>query len=507
APDLLRFQPDMVLIYTGHNEFYGPDGIGASWIEKQIPSLTSLKYSTRNLRLMSFTRNFLRSAFRQNTPAPDFNLMRQVSRENQVDQSSDDAARVLKNFARNLQIIIQTFSGKGIPVIISDVTSNLLFPPFASLSQGDTAGIGTAVLLARQAASAADAQQIAHRLAPLLRSNPFHADLLYCRGMLELMQGNETAASGFLQSARDRDALAFRAPASINQVIHATARRTGIPCLPADSLFTAALPDLPSYSGLFWEHLHPTPKGYYDLAGRFLDEILNSGRLGIVSSLRPLPFDNDSLSLCWLDLAFGDISISNLTSKWPFRDYHVTPLVLNSEDEQLRAAVQEVYEQKAVWDAGCYKTAALFARQGRLREAQTTYDAVLEEYPYNFYAHYLLGSLLNQKGEHAAAFSHYAQSVSSNPRYPFALLDFGLLKVNMGRFDEAIGHFNSALAVIPSSEEPALRANIYYGLAAASANKKDFQTALADIDQALALKPTYNDALALRAQIQSFRQR
>ena len=29
APDLLAFRPDLVLIYMGHNEYYGPDGIGA----------------------------------------------------------------------------------------------------------------------------------------------------------------------------------------------------------------------------------------------------------------------------------------------------------------------------------------------------------------------------------------------------------------------------------------------------------------------------------------------
>jgi Tfp pilus assembly protein PilF len=42
---------------------------------------------------------------------------------------------------------------------------------------------------------------------------------------------------------------------------------------------------------------------------------------------------------------------------------------------------------------------------------------------------------------------------------------------------------------------------MYYGLAAAYANKKEFPTALSNIESALTINPRYPDALALRAQI------
>ena len=504
APDILRFEPDLILIYTGHNEFYGPDGIGASWLEKQFPSLTALKYKTRDLRLMTAARNLLRSAVQNTAPPSDFNLMKQVSRESHVDVASSDAARVLKNFSRNLHSIVNIFSEEHIPVVLSDITSNLLFPPFASESDGDTSGIASAITLAQQTSSPEDARRVSSRFASLLRAHPRDASLLYWRGMLEMVQGNDDAALSYLRSARDHDALAFRAPAAVNDIIHSVAHDLRVPCLPADSLFTSAFADPVVYSGLFWEHLHPSPKGYYTLASLFLREITSRGLPGKIFVQAPLPFDNDSLSLCWLDLAFGDLSITNLTSKWPFHDYHVTPLVLNSEDGQLRSVVKDVYEQRMVWDAGCYKSAALFAKQARYREAETTYDAVLEDYPYNFYGHYLLASLLNHQGKHLAAIEHYEQSIASNPRYPFPLLDLGLINVNMGNFDLAIQRFNAALAAIPAGDEPALRANIYYGLAAAYANKKDFSAAQQHINKALQIAPDYHDAVMLRAQIDQF---
>ena len=52
SSQLVAFQPDLVLLYAGHNEFYGPDGVGASFVEKHLPFLTPLKYKLRDLRLV-----------------------------------------------------------------------------------------------------------------------------------------------------------------------------------------------------------------------------------------------------------------------------------------------------------------------------------------------------------------------------------------------------------------------------------------------------------------------
>ncbi|HEX7573178.1 MAG TPA: hypothetical protein VF514_08790, partial [Bacteroidota bacterium] len=34
---LFELQPDLILLYVGHNEFYGPDGVGASLLERHFP--------------------------------------------------------------------------------------------------------------------------------------------------------------------------------------------------------------------------------------------------------------------------------------------------------------------------------------------------------------------------------------------------------------------------------------------------------------------------------------
>jgi hypothetical protein len=134
APELIAFEPDLVLLYTGHNEMYGPDGVGVSFLERQIPFLITLKYSFRNLYSVSYLRKVLRSQTEKENRSSDNTLMKQVSKESRVSLSSSDTRRVFNKFYNNLDGIAKIFALHNIPMIVSDVASNLTFPPFASAS-------------------------------------------------------------------------------------------------------------------------------------------------------------------------------------------------------------------------------------------------------------------------------------------------------------------------------------------------------------------------------------
>ncbi|HAL55785.1 MAG TPA: hypothetical protein DCP63_04730, partial [Bacteroidetes bacterium] len=61
APRLVEFDPDLVLIYMGHNEVYGPDGVGAAGLEKVFPFITPMKYRFRELRSVAMIRGMFKS--------------------------------------------------------------------------------------------------------------------------------------------------------------------------------------------------------------------------------------------------------------------------------------------------------------------------------------------------------------------------------------------------------------------------------------------------------------
>jgi tetratricopeptide (TPR) repeat protein len=465
APGLLAYQPDLILVYTGHNEFYGPDGVGISFLERHASWLTRLKYASREFRLMQLFQEWLGGSGggrKGETP----NLMRQVSQGSRVALDSDETRRIVMVFEENLRAILRTFQEAGVPVVLSEVSSNLMFPPFIS----DSVGPGD-------------------------RSANFE----FKRGLELRAAGRFAEAREALLRAKDLDLLKFRAPEAINDVIRRTAQEAHVPLVRADSLFTALSPDGIPGDSLFWEHLHPTSFGYYHLASAFTRAVAAGGWIrGEAATETLLPFQPDSLGICWLDLAYADYSIGHLTGRWPFHDFHRAPVVLQYADATLRHIVEETHARKLRWNEACYATASYFWRTGRMRDALTTYEAMLDEYPFSYYTNYLAGSLLNTMGERARAMGYYRRSVASNGEYERSRLDLGLLEVNAGNTDEAIRQLEQVLALTGNGGDVQVRANAYYGLAAAYANQGEMKTARRNIDEALRLVPGYRDALQLR---------
>jgi tetratricopeptide (TPR) repeat protein len=492
APAMVRFQPDAVFVYLGHNELYGPDGVGASWLEKQLPAITGWKYGLRRLRLFRAAQALLPSTVPTREEAA--NLMKEVSGGHLVTSDSRDARRVYENFETNLRAIVEVFSRAGIPVVLSDVTSNLMFPPFVS----DVAGRADSTL--RSLYSAGDDAGVLARYAERSSEGRVAAVDHYWAGRALKRRGDMNGARRALVRARDADLLKFRAPSEINEVIHRVAADTGVPCLAADSVFSSASEGGIPGDSLFWEHLHPTLRGYYLLANGFVD----AGKGPLALPLGPaamVPLYPDSLSIAWMELAYADFSIRHLTGRWPFHDYRRTPAVIGGADPVPLEIVSAVYDRRTIWNDGCYQTATYFWSQGNLRRARTTFEAMLEEYPFSFYTNYLLGSLLSTSGERTRAVPYYRRSIVSNPEYPHARLELGLLLVNLSDFDGAIAQLEGLAVRSAPENDRKVTATACYGLGAAYANKGDLRKALEKLEMALAIMPGYADAERLRDQI------
>jgi tetratricopeptide (TPR) repeat protein len=504
AGELLEFQPDLILIYMGHNEFYGPDGVGATYLEKNIPLLTSLKHQLRKIRTYQLMRRWIESSISSQTANPERNLMREVSQGSEIHLYSADAERVFHSFQNNLEVIIKIFRNKNIPVIVSDVTSNLLFQPFSYPKIIDGQEIDQRLIT-----SAAASHNEKHLLA-LYHKDSTHALVNFGLGKYYLAEKNLNKALYHLSLARDEDLLKFRAPSKINRIIENLCTKLNIPHISSDQYFTLKSDNiLPGYD-LFWEHLHPNLQGYYLIAEVFVRKILDfdllKANITTSSPLKLLPNNPDSLYISWLDLAYADLSIQNLTGKWPFQDFKVQAKFLGAADQKLKDIVNDVYQRKIVWDEACYRVAFLFEKQGRYQDAETTYKAILEEYPTNFYAHYQLGRIYKELNRLSKAAHHYTLSIQANADYLFSRLELGMIMINLGEFDESIQHLKEAQKQLGNQKNTVTEATIFYGLSAAFANKNDYATAVAYVKQALTIAPNYDPAVELHQQLLRFKQ-
>lgn len=493
---LVQFKPDLICVYMGHNEFYGPEGIGATILERHLPFLIPLKYLIRDLRLVKVLTRLLS---RKGDVPIDENLMQQVSEGSKVRLESGDAKWVFESYERNLTKLVEFWKENSVPVLVSDVSSNMMFPPFVY----DELPTGVAQAI-RGKYHEGKYDEVIQLLGDLDRRFPGNAFVQFWLGKTLEKVRRWNDARIHLAMARDYDLLKFRAPLQINLIIRDVCKKEQVPFLSTDSLFAVLSPnDIPG-DQLFWEHLHPKVNGYYAIARLFTQSIIQNHLVPGVegSTARPImPYNLDDLAVCWLDQAYGDLSVQHLTGRWPFTNYEREPAVWDSADTVMKQIALGVYERKTVWDQACYQTGEYFWKAGKVREARVTYEALIEENPYNYYAHYMLGSLLAKVGDPQEALRHLDISTKSKPDYPNPRLDAGLLLINQGEFDAAIKILGDALSYADGQTNKPLRANVLYGLAAANANKENYDEALKLLDEALQLVPKYADALRLKSGI------
>jgi len=510
SEELLQFKPDLIIIYMGHNEYYGPDGVGASYLEKKMRVLTGLKYFLRNFRLYQVLGKLILYPAQNGNHAQKMNLMQEVSGGGLIALDSEDSRRIFHLFRQSLIKIIDTFDSKGIPLILSDVVSNLDFPPFAS-SFAKEDEIDEIFPQLQQLRAEGELDSVLLLLNTFYEKNRSHALLHYWFGkVFEEKHKYKVAKSHFIL-AKDNDLLKFRAPAEINRIIEEICQDKNTAVISVSKYFSTLSPNGIEGFNLFWEHLHPNETGYYYIANIFLEKILELNFIPpsrIKSSKSTfLPDHPDSLDICWLDLAYADMAIMNLTRKWPFQNFQTLSKYLHLENNQLQTVVHDVFNRKLVWDEACYKSAAIFEKLGKWQQAQVTYEAIIEEYPYNFYAHYHLGRSFKDRGMLAEARKHYLISINSKPDYVYSRTELGLIEVNLGNFSEAIKHLEWALNLKEVDSLPAVKANIFYGLSAAHANLKETEKALEYVNLALNILPDYQAAQNLQKQLLAYTNR
>jgi tetratricopeptide (TPR) repeat protein len=102
--------------------------------------------------------------------------------------------------------------------------------------------------------------------------------------------------------------------------------------------------------------------------------------------------------------------------------------------------------------------------------------------------HYKWGIVLMNQGRLQEAIGHYEQALRLNPDFPEAHYDWGNALMNEGRLQEAIGHYEQALRINPDF------AKAHNNWGDALMNQGRLQEAIGHYEQALRLNPDYAEA-------------
>ncbi len=276
--DALVLSPDLVVVYTGHNEFYGLYGAGRH---------QRLQYFLRQLHLTHLVDGLLGGIGARDEPT---DLIKMAAARGEVPLHGPGRAMAEQNLRDNLRRVGRVCERAQVPLVLCTIVANDAgFAPVGSTEGGEgwKARVEQAAqVLTRGYVAPDDAEDALQQLEQAAALSSEHAWLWYLQGRALERLGRDAQAQRAFRKARDLDTMPWRAPTAHNAVIRAVAKEHGAVLADVEAAFAAAAPA----QGVGWEwmvdHVHFSVAGQALLARTVLHSVaeLQAIDLGLLRS-------------------------------------------------------------------------------------------------------------------------------------------------------------------------------------------------------------------------------
>lgn len=445
--EIIAIQPDLVLIYAGHNEYLGVMGVGSIYAGKGGHSVNLLFLKLKDLRLLQLIEWLYYSvndALNIQSPATEENdartLMAAVAKEKNIPLNSPLFKAGLIQFENNLGLILQQYQQAKVRVLIGTLAANEADQkPFASAPSLDF----TEVNLALHNNALPEAQSL---LTELIAQHPDAAEPHFLLANSLRQQGRIALALEHYSAAQDRDLLRFRAPSHFNQIIRQQA-----------ALYAATLIDSQAYmrqrnrglidNNLMYEHLHPNQHGYFLLAEAFIQQIVNSQLIADKTQDVSLQQAWQDMPLSQVDLLYADYKIKHLLADYPF----TSPAVPVSFGEVTTFAEQSAlnWVQGQSWLQVQQELLKHYQQTNNLAKAAKTAGILFDALPHQSQIAQLASNLYRDNQDFILAYYHVRRAHELEPDNLSYLLNLAQMLFELQREDEAIIQLKAVLKLEP----------------------------------------------------------
>lgn len=421
---IVEMEPDLVLIYTGHNEYYGALGVGSSVNLGYSRKLVNFYISIRDYKTVQFIQNIISSIMglfkssAEKEEKENGTLMSRMIGESLIPYESDLYNYGIDQFTGNMDDILKMLTDKNIPVIIGNLTCNIKdLKPFVSVKEGKYP----------------PAEEVFQE-----------ANKLYGSGEIE-------KAKSLYLKAKELDALRFRAPQKINDAIFQLSQKYKIPFVNIDSVFRSWSKDGLVGNNLMVDHLHPNIEGYRIIGDSYLTgmqafNILPNGMRSDITITRADSLLKANFPFTRLDSTVAEMQLISLTGSYPFVpkgtiNYKV--LNFRAKDFVDTLAVQLV-NKDIRWETAHATLSDYYFKNGDYENCVKEMAAIIAERPYYDIPYKDVISKLVDKERLDEALKFLRPLYNLKPDY-FACKWLGQVLLKQNNFKEAIVYLEQAV--------------------------------------------------------------
>ena len=472
-PGVLEQQPDLILIYAGHNEYYGAFGVGSNeniGNSRSIVNFVIWLNKFKSVQLVQNGINYFMNMFSSDNDKEGQRggtLMARIVKEQLIPMNSDLFNAGLTQFEGNFEEILEMTQSAGVPVIIGTLVSNLKDQkPFISI------GI--------------DPDE--------------NADSVYLNARHQFNLGNSEIADSLFCKAKDFDALRFRAPEKINEIIKRLAEKFNYDIINVDLIFNSISPDGLVGNNLIVDHLHPSLSGYQLIGKIYFEEILRNGYLPDYEQAQIPVSEQDSIvvknfAFSRLDSMISQIRLTGLLNDWPFVDKRDFSFIKNlSLNDRIDSIAYKIAVENMNWEKGHREAADWYLSKKDYQNFAKEYLVIVSQYPFKLADYDYAASQLIDVKEYELAYNFLLKRFKETPD-AFSAKWLGNINLSQGNIDDAIKFLNQSLLFDQND------AQVYYNLAGAYVQRKEYNNALQSIEKCSSIKPDFSNAQIMKTQL------
>lgn len=401
--EIIEQKPDLVIIYAGHNEYYGALGVGSSNSFGSHPMVVRSYLLLKEFRFFQLLDNgytYLMNRKSMKRKGEKTNLMEAMAREQRIPKDSEVYQNGINQFENNLEKILKAYKENNIPVIISTVVSNEKdIKPFISDSLSEKNNFIKAV---------EDGNPEANRIA---QKNAMAA---YTLGSFYLEKKTDTAKK-YLHLAKELDYLRFRAPEKINGVIENLSEKYDCSFVNMKTVFSSHSDQGIPGDELLLEHVHPNVKGYFVMSDAFYHKMRELNSIGSWDNY--ISFDDAfaDMPITHIDSIKGNLIINDLKRSWPYvMDKTGTPVrssfysIPNPNYDEKRAF--QAYKYKSEWRNIMIEAYGKYEYTKEYQKALRVAQSLILEYPEQGDGYYIAGTMCMKMNDPKNAIYYFFKS-------------------------------------------------------------------------------------------------